>query len=88
MYEPDFERDPERLYAGDLRAAGVDIPETIPDCASVARSSVRLGEPEIGGDPDQGLITGTIPIIWTEPFEWYSFNLVFPDKCGDSDGKG
>lgn len=77
-----FERDPDKLYAVDLRRAGLEIPESIPGCAHVPRGSIRFGVPTITGssDGDTKSIRGSIPVEFTEPFEWVTINMQLPTK--------
>lgn len=77
-YEPDFDKDPSKFYAGDLRSWGVELPERFPDCANVNRTAVIFGDPTIENTPEEiakGLITTSIPVRFSEPFEWVTINL-------------
>jgi len=75
-----FERDPTQFYAGDLRRMGVAVPESIPNCAHVPRSSIRFGEPSFVTGQDGKTITGDIGMEFTEPFRWITINLNITPK--------
>lgn len=77
---PVFERDPTKLYAGDLRCLGIEIPDSIPDCAHVDRSSVVFRGPDFEPATDDGLLRGTISVIFTAPFEWVTVTMGPPGE--------
>jgi hypothetical protein len=84
-WDPGFKRDPTRVYAGDLRAVGIKLPESIPDCAHTRRDSIKIGEPEFKHGErkdDDHVLVGTIPVHFTEAFTWVTFMI----KTGAADG--
>jgi hypothetical protein len=60
------------ITAGELRAARVEVPDSIPDCGWVPKASIRLGVPEGSVDGDGNLVINT-PVEFTEPMRWISF---------------
>lgn len=67
------------VTAGELRAVGLSIPENIPDCAWVLRSSIRISlknievvstGPDKLADPHIGLT-----VEFTQPFNWISIDF-------------
>ena len=48
----------ERVSAGELREAGIILPSDIPDCATVARSAVRLKVTHVEHDRGTMMVTG------------------------------
>jgi hypothetical protein len=63
----------DRLYAGELRAMGIPIDDSVPDCAHVAREACifSIGDTNIEGDK----IVMDYTITFTEPFKWVSVNV-------------
>jgi hypothetical protein len=81
-YQIPFERDPNKIYAGDLRAAGMEISDSIPDCAHVPRGSIRIGEPQIEIDEEDTAhktVRMQLPVEFTRPFEWITLLLSIPE---------
>ncbi len=59
------------IDAGQLRAAGFKIPDRIPDCAWVPRSSMRTQTQFGPADPEQRRLPDIELIVsFTEPFRW------------------
>jgi hypothetical protein len=75
----------ERVYAADLRAIGCNIPEKIPDCAWVPRSSIEFGEPDVQIDGKCFDVTLTFAV--SEPFRWaeYEFEIDLDDMVSAAD---
>lgn len=67
----DDEYDPATCQtAGELRAAGIQIPTGIPDCAWIPRGSmVVVGEPEVTSKPPSLTVQG-LSVTFTVPFRW------------------
>jgi hypothetical protein len=78
-WEPDFERDPKLTYAGDCRALGITLPDSIPDCAHVPRESIVFGKPETekltDEEIDEGMVSLSLPVVFTVGFEWVVIRL-------------
>lgn len=60
-----------RVYAQDLRAAGVSILEEIPDCAWVLSSDIQIKtEVPSDQDPDSNLLNVDMVLTFSAPFQW------------------
>jgi len=76
--EPEY--DPKlHVTAAELRAAGISVPENIPDAAWVLRSSivpaVTVHDPA-KGPPD--VMSATLRLEFTAPFRWVELNVTNP----------
>jgi hypothetical protein len=74
------------ITAGELRAAGVAVPRSIPDCGWVPKHTMKFGEPTCAVEPDNTgapAVACSIPIILTVPFRWVSVDLVLGDTPKD-----
>lgn len=58
----------DRISAGELRALGVPISETVPDCATVERSAVHFHSKVAGATNDT--LHLDVAVSFTRPFEW------------------
>ncbi len=57
--------------AGELRAAGMQIPATIPDCAWIpVGSMVVVGEPKVTAKAPNLLTVQGLRVMFTVPFRW------------------
>jgi hypothetical protein len=65
------------ITAGELRAVGIPVPESVPDCGWIPRGSMAPGpeEPTTSYDPATGIITAMIPTCFTQPFRWFELDL-------------
>ena len=73
--EPQFDPDI-CIHAGELRAMGASIPDTIPDIGWVPRSAIQWS----GEDPnftmnDDGVFTGNLRCVVTQPFRWIEVDV-------------
>lgn len=67
------------VSAGELRAAGYSVPENIPDCAWVPRSSVRVNNDEVSAHTDPGdpsIVHVSVSVEFTEPFKWVEATIL------------
>ena len=65
----------DRISAGELRSMGLDIVDSIPDCATIPRSSMKTKVGEVGGDPENNLLTVDFQIEFEQPFEWVTVKI-------------
>jgi hypothetical protein len=80
----DVEDAEDRIYAGELRALGCNVPESIPDCAWAARSSMRIGPTEITGPVDEdGNVPTTTTITFVAPLRWVTATIGFSYDEGE-----
>ncbi len=63
------------LTAGEVRAIGVELPESVPDCAWVPRWAMRteLGKVTDGDTP--GSVDMMIGISFSVPFTWIELKI-------------
>jgi len=76
---PDYDPDT-CITAGELRADGVNIPDTIPDCAWISRSSlipVSFNAVHVGNN---GAVCIETSCSITEPFRWIEATITLPGK--------
>lgn len=66
------------LYAGDLRACGAEIPDSIPDCAWVPAHSVRM----VPVVEQSGF---RFRFEFADPFQWVRIDGVVNLKGGEND---
>jgi hypothetical protein len=59
-----------KIYAGQLREAGFNIPESIPDCATVPSNALKFHISDHSCDVVQGVLSAEVAVEFTEPFEW------------------
>jgi hypothetical protein len=71
---------PDRITAGELRAMGLAVPDSIPDCGNVARSSmvIRQTGSELKGD----VLNVGMSVTFTEPFQWVTVPITITDVGG------
>ena len=71
-----------RVSAGELRSIGFNVPTRIPDCATVARSAIKLLPPKIQADPeDVGKLTIGIECELGGAFRWVDVTMqLVPDE--------
>jgi hypothetical protein len=64
----------DRITAGELRALGVPVPESVPDVAGVPRNSthVEMGDARMKGNTLKATLKYTI----TAPFEWIEVDFI------------
>lgn len=65
------EYDPETCAtAGELRAAGYPIPESVPDCGWIPRHAIRVEAAGGGSIAPDGRMTISLRATFTMPFQW------------------
>lgn len=66
------------VTAGELRAAGIPVPESVPDCGWIPRGSMVPGPeaPTVSHDPATGVFSVQIPFGFSQPFRWIEVDLV------------
>lgn len=72
---------PDRITAGELRAMGYPIPDSIPDCGHTSRAGmrtvpVRSVAAENIGQVTNGELVIDLETTFTEPFKWITLNVV------------
>jgi len=70
----------DRITAGELRSWGISVPDSIPDCGNIPRSSMI-----ISADNDQSKLEGDIltvgmSVTFTEPFQWIEVPITIVDQ--------
>lgn len=78
MSEPEYD-ETTCITAGELRAAGVDVPSNIPDVGWVRRSSMVFGASTAKMEPDGRVYVG-MPFTFTEPFRWIVLSVEVKDE--------
>ncbi len=78
MSEPEREYDPETcITAGELRAQGFHIPESIPDAGWIPRLSMKVESVAPRGEPnDERRIDFSMMVSFSEPFRWIKIDAV------------
>jgi hypothetical protein len=73
------------ITACELRAAGVPIPDSIPDCGWVLRTSIKWGVgPATAEDNSElGVVSVCISAEFTKPFTWIRLEVEAADERGD-----
>lgn len=67
------------ITAGELRWAGAPIDPSIPDCAWVPRSAVKMVPGDAPADPSNpGTIHVGVTIEFSEPWRWVSMTVNLP----------
>jgi hypothetical protein len=71
------------ITAGELRAQGFPILESIPDCGWIHRHSMRFhpGKCELYAD-DSTRIHVSISVEYTEAFRWIEFSITIDNEDG------
>jgi hypothetical protein len=69
------------ISAGWLRECGIPIPESIPDCATVPRSAMRMEM--VGSSASGGVMTAQMQVTFSEAFKWVEATVTVDD---DHDG--
>lgn len=69
------------ITAGDLRVAGLDVPEEIPDCAWIPRAAMRFGKVRCNAGPCGELVL-TSDVTFVEPFRWVKLTAEAREKNG------
>ena len=65
----------DRISAGELRSMGLDIVDSIPDCATIPRWAMKTTVGEVSGDPEKNLLTVDFQIVFEQPFEWVTVKI-------------
>ena len=75
-----------RVAAGNLRAMGLCIDETVPDCATISTDALKLrpGKPQPAEDLSS--ITIAISIDVDDAFSWFEVHLVADANPGEDHG--
>ncbi len=64
------------ITAGELRAIGFQVPDSIPDCGNFVRSSMKM---HMAGCVAAGdILNLNIEMTFTEPFRWVAFSVTLP----------
>jgi hypothetical protein len=66
------------ITAAELRAMGMPVDESVPDCAWVLRSAMRFGQVEVGEQVwphDPTVVHGSFTVSFTEPFRWVEVDV-------------
>lgn len=85
-YDPDA-----CVTAEDLREAGIPVPENIPSCAWVPRSSIKTSvrmPKHSKADIEAGIIKATMGFEFTEAFEWVELEVPNAETCPTCGGSG
>ena len=83
--EESFAYDPETcITAAELRANGFPIPDTIPDCGWVRRSSIEIIEHDVQ-EADDDAFHIDLKFQFMEPFRWISINAKLKKTDEDDD---
>lgn len=72
----------DRVSAAELRSLGYLIPESIPDCATVPRSSLRFGKPTYSPCVESSYLCFALSLSFAEPFEWVNVSVVIDPADG------
>lgn len=72
------------VSAGELRAMGIPVPDTIPDCATTKRSAIRMHVGPTTGDPGARTVNVRVDVAFDAPFEWIEMKV---ELGGDDDAK-
>ena len=64
------------ITAEQLRSIGLEIPESIPGCAWISRSSIQIG-PGVASH-DKETLSCTSPVSFTEDFKWVEIDVTIP----------
>jgi hypothetical protein len=75
----------DRISAGELRAAGIEVPDNIPDVAGVPRSAVHFGKPDVTLEGDMAHISA--PCTLSAPFKWISATFTISKERGGRNGR-
>lgn len=62
------------ITAGELRAAGIEVDEKIPDVGWIPRVALELGTTKVDMDGDTIVCSATMNV--TEPFRWITLDAV------------
>lgn len=69
--------DPDLRTAFELRAMGITIPESIPDCATIPRSAISI---KVAVDqtltPDKDSLSMGFDVKFLAPFQWVSATFI------------
>lgn len=68
------------IYAGQLREMGGELPDNIPDCAWVPKSSVSWGKPSFKEADSPDRLEMDIDIHISEPWRWASIDITIPPE--------
>ena len=58
------------ITAGELREAGAEVPDNVPDCGWVPRASMRLTPGKATHDTKTKRLSIDVGLTFTEPFRW------------------
>lgn len=58
------------ISAAELRAMGIELPESIPDVAIIARSAMRIETNGVLFDPATQVLTMRLTATFDAPFRW------------------
>jgi hypothetical protein len=73
--------------AGELRAAGIEVPANVPDCGWIPRGSMTIGgKPVVAYDAKAKRIKVAFRAVFTVPFRWIAFVVETPVEKEKNDG--
>ncbi len=79
------EYDPQTcVTAEELRAVGLELPESIPDCAWVLRGSIHFALKDTEQSDLKDLFIG-VTVEFCEPFRWISVNFTIEGAQNEGD---
>jgi hypothetical protein len=67
----------EPVSAGWLRECGIPVPDSIPDCATVPRSSMKMRM--AGWRADGDMLTMDMRVTFDERFKWFEATVIVDD---------
>lgn len=73
---------PDRITAGELRAMGYPILDSIPDCGNIPRSSMTMRA--AGGEAVGDKLMVDMEITFTEPFKWIVVTVRLPTPTANA----
>ena len=65
----------DRISALESRSVGLNIVDSIPDCATIPRSSMKTRVGDVGVDPENNILTVDFQILFGRPFECVTIQL-------------
>lgn len=71
------------VTAGELRAAGIPIRDSVPDCGWIRRGAMRVKFTTPTGTRDEiaaDILSLDVEVEFTEPFHWIEINVVSSKK--------
>lgn len=73
------------ITAGELRAGGLPIADSIPDCGWIPKASIKFLQPEVTIDKlVEGKVNIAVAAEFTVPFKWVKINLTLDTEEDNS----